>query len=448
LLEDRDPKVRQIGYDGVLRMYAVGKDKHDKYLAWHPPELKSSVVGLLARFDGRESLKDALGAVWMLDGGSPAAAPLVLRALAEEDAEVRAAAGQVLDRMLARAAATSLPAVAGAVARGLASPEPRLREAAGRMFERLADAVRAAGEDNAAGIGRFAERLVIPHLAALVARGDDRARQVLVDWNALEFPEVRLADRLRGLARDEGRRFVFLLDDYAAHTSNPVAVADLLTHPEPGIRLEAAWAVAALKERLNALRAVDVVVGRGGYMDPDVVRAMGLTTDDLAPRLRPYIQTRANGSRAPVGQRVAALEVLKGTGAPATAGGRAELEALLDDPDLETRVAAAELLGDPAAMARVRLAGWVRDLRSDALSARVLAARQIQGSGAYDSAFCAALVRAVERRDMAVREGLTRALERSAKRREAPDAVLRALAADEADPTTRAYARAALRALP
>jgi hypothetical protein len=98
----------------------------------------------------------------------------------------------------------------------------------------------------------------------------------------------------------------------------------------------------------------------------------------------------------------------------------------------------------------MRLSALLKDLRGNSPTLRLTAARQLDELGIEPKALTAALVRAIERRDMPVREGLLLALERAHASGHDALEMLKLLAdtddaADNAAGPTRAYARAALR---
>jgi hypothetical protein len=129
-------------------------------------------------------------------------------------------------------------------------------------------------------------------------------------------------------------------------------------------------------------------------------------------------------------------------------GARAAATDLLTDASGEVRLAAAALLGDERSLALAALPQWLAELRGADPERRALAARRLDGAAVAAPELTGALVRAVDRRDMAARQGLIAAVEQSVASgrpfREVLDATA---AARDGDPAARAYARAALREL-
>jgi hypothetical protein len=119
---------------------------------------------------------------------------------------------------------------------------------------------------------------------------------------------------------------------------------------------------------------------------------------------------------------------------------------MLTNPDDAVRYAAAELLGRADVMKQMRLSALLKDLRGNSPTLRLTAARQLDELSVEPKALTAALVRAIERRDMPVREGILLALERAyASGHDALETLKLLADTDDADGPTRAYARAALR---
>jgi hypothetical protein len=439
LLAHPDPRIKQLGLTAVFRMHevaaATGAKSPEGDASLLPDSLKWEVVSLVARIAPADRLGVALGVATDLGGANVrVAAPLVMRAVAHADPDQMKTAAPLFRKIFIPPGAED-PHLVAAVAEYLVGADPAVSVAAERALD---------------GLGEGGKRNVIPHLAVHAARDGAAARRLLVEWKAEDVPAVRLAWRIPTIAPADRKALILLLELYASNRPNEEILAGLLQVPEPRGGIEIAKAMYELRDRLKPVAAVELLVRRGELPSANVIAALHLTTDDLAaPVVHCILHPASNSADAlgplTVGQGVAALELLRTTGAPTTAGARAALESLLDHPGERLRIVAAEVLGDPATLARVRQVGWLRDLRSDTLSTRLLAARQLEESGVVDKAFCAVLARAIEQRNMPVREGLTLALERSARSQQAPITALRAIAEDKRDAASQAYARAALR---
>ena len=123
------------------------------------------------------------------------------------------------------------------------------------------------------------------------------------------------------------------------------------------------------------------------------------------------------------------------------------LKGLLRGTSSDVRRAAARVIGTEAARAMAHVGDLLARLRSDVLAVRLDAARELHRLGVDREEVTRALVEAVERGDMLVREGLTLALERGHGSGSGAMEALKELAKSAKDPATRVYVRAALRAV-
>jgi HEAT repeat protein len=160
------------------------------------------------------------------------------------------------------------------------------------------------------------------------------------------------------------------------------------------------------------------------------------TCNRMVPHLKDTVAAR----------RHAALRVLKATGLVG-AEIRPIVESLLDDSDDAIRYAAADVLGRTDILARAAIPGLLVELGDDDPAVRAGAAQRLDALGIEPREITAALVRATQERNMPVRHGLVLAMKRAYASRQNSLEVLRRLAGDDQDPTTRAYCRAALREL-
>jgi hypothetical protein len=242
-----------------------------------------------------------------------------------------------------------------------------------------------------------------------------------------------------------------VLAEQAARAQRLNRAGDRVAAPAP-IDLTTADALAdAAREVLlagdtphTAEQTLATAIGQGQALTPALVRAFKPDRRELADLLQPHL------TQGPPAVRLSAAKMLAVVGVPADAADtRAALDALLRSTDPDLRRAAADALDTPAARDLVRIPDLLRDLAADAPGARQVAARQIQSLAVDSPEIAALLVRATDQGDMATREGLRLALERSfATARPAKEVLAELAAATNRDATTRAYARAALRQLP
>jgi hypothetical protein len=93
----------------------------------------------------------------------------------------------------------------------------------------------------------------------------------------------------------------------------------------------------------------------------------------------------------------------------------------------------------------MRIPPLLKEPRNADVTRRMIAARRLDDLGVEPKEITAALLRAVDRRDMPAREGLINALESAHIKRRKTLEMLDQTAAQQDDLTLRAYARAALR---
>lgn len=244
-----------------------------------------------------------------------------------------------------------------------------------------------------------------------------------------------------------------VLAEQAARADFQLRAGVRITRPAPVDFATADALAAAARELLlagntphTAEQALATAVGQGQTLTPALIRAFQPDRRELAGLLQPHL------TQGSAGVRLSAVKTLAAVGVPADADAtdtRAALDALVRSSDPDLRRAAAEALDTPAARDLVRVPDLLRDLTADAPGTRQVAARQLQSLAIESPEIAALLVRATDQGDMATREGLRLALERSfATARPAKEVLAELAAATNRDATTRAYARAALRQLP
>jgi hypothetical protein len=126
-------------------------------------------------------------------------------------------------------------------------------------------------------------------------------------------------------------------------------------------------------------------------------------------------------------------------------GSMAVISQLWRERDARVRADVANALGTPEARAMATMADVLADLRAPDPMTRSAAARRLESLDVAPPELTEALIRAVDARDLASREGLLIGIERAYFESADAITILRTLAASEGDPARRAYARAALR---
>jgi hypothetical protein len=218
----------------------------------------------------------------------------------------------------------------------------------------------------------------------------------------------------------------------------------LLTSKDSELRRLAASFVAADHNRCDPMRVVQACIDTGLPLARDTLESMELDLTTVCDKLATILQSP---NTIPIA-RVAATQTLKLIGLHGNAIWNLANSLLYDD-DEEVRYVAGELFNRQDIMNRARIPAILRDLRNDSLTRRMTAANQLESLGVEPKEITAALIRAVQQGDMPAREGLLRAIDRAYTARANSLDTLKKLAADpdEHDPKSRAYARAALRAV-
>jgi hypothetical protein len=218
----------------------------------------------------------------------------------------------------------------------------------------------------------------------------------------------------------------------------------LLTSKDPELRRLAGSFLAADRKRCDPMRVVEKCIATGLPLTREALESMELDVTSVCDALASMLQSPDSIPMA----RVAAAQSLKSIGRHGVAIW-ALANSLLDDDDEDVRYIAGEVFNRQDIMNRARVPALLRELRSDSPTRRTSAANQIESLGVEPKEITDALIRAVKQGDMPAREGILRAIDHAYTSRANSLDTLRELAAapDQTDPTTRAYARAALRAL-
>jgi len=179
--------------------------------------------------------------------------------------------------------------------------------------------------------------------------------------------------------------------------------------------------------------------------NPAALEYLPLVTRPAAASPPPELLTALKAEGDPALRRRAA-RVLHAMGVRSPAVNAAWATAI-NDPDEQVRNLAAAAIGTPVAADWARLNTLLRDLRDPDPGARLRAAHQVAESHLVEPDVAAALLRACRNRDMPAREGLLLAIEHARAALEPTADALQRAADQSADPTARAFARAALREL-
>jgi hypothetical protein len=274
------------------------------------------------------------------------------------------------------------------------------------------------------------------------AQGDERAgalvRLLGKDNN---LASLKVAEALARLSPNVRGSFYGVLADT---TKGDVDGAEgrlswYVVDPNPEIRRAAVKIVLLDRDAMfKPERVLAKVLGRGVVPPEGLVRELA---PDRAVMSQEVLKLLIGENAA---ARDASLVVLKMIGVQAT-DVRAALQAMLRMPEEDVRFRVAELLGDEESRRLAHMPAILRDLRSDEPAVRLQAAKRGQTLAIADARITAALMKAVEDRNMPVREGIVLALERSHQSGASAMDALKQFAQPTTEPAIRAYAKAALR---
>jgi hypothetical protein len=359
----------------------------------------------------------------------PDAVPLLLAALADENPLTRALVRQEDEQVFTPN--NEDPQLFGHIVIGivqaLVQPQPSVRLTATAMY-RLA------------AMGPTAKDIAVYALLSQVIQGNSRAKPLLESWGADHTPLAKAVIALSAEPTPEERTQLAALLE--AMTITPAAARNraiqLLSADGEPLREKLATLIgAADPTRIDRHLVLFGTITLGKPQSAEVIKRLNVDPAIIIPRIAQLLKIE----QSPV--RQAALNVLKVTGLQGDEIGAA-LDPLLEDHNDDVRIAAATLLDRKDVLARMRVPAILRDLRSDTIDRRMIAARQLDDLGIEPKEITAALRRAVDRRDMPAREGLIAALEAAHTSHQKTLDILQRTA-DKADAAPRAYARAALR---
>lgn len=245
-------------------------------------------------------------------------------------------------------------------------------------------------------------------------------------------------DRHRLLKAAQLTRLNEVLDDVEPLRNN---IVTMLVIDDQPIAVTAARLLTAPKSRELALDEIVNTIRKGKTVDAEVIKAFAPDPVLLGRKLLPALQSSVLEVRA------AAVMALAGTGIKEDAV-RDLVKPMLRSANRDIRLAAGQAINTDEAIGRARVPDLIADARSNSLSTRSLAVRQLDELGIEPRPLTAALIAATQSGDFAARQGLLDALESANASSADWLNVLTQTATDKnADATARAYARAALHAV-
>jgi len=285
---------------------------------------------------------------------------------------------------------------------------------------------------------------VVSRALAAASRGNSQGRTILRYLSGqLRSDEILIAEALAGLEPAGVAEFQPMYDLIAREEVRAAGelVTGLMAHKELKVR-QAAWRVATAVPRFfRPEEAIAASVELGQIPSVNRIRELNPDPKVLGIRLLRVLKGENAGARA------AAAHVIGLVGSDVPEVREALLELLSRSGEESVRVAAADALDDARARRIAHAPAVLRDLRSNDPATRLQAANRAQTLEIAEERVTAALFKAVSAGDMPAREGLTLALERAHATGSTPLKVLEELVQSERDPTTRAYVKAALRAV-
>ncbi|MDB5320280.1 MAG: hypothetical protein JWN40_1911 [Phycisphaerales bacterium] len=386
--------------------------------------LNALAAGLSTFKPERRTLALRLGDALGLEG--PASVPLVLAGIADEDADARAIMQKHANELFRPN--SNDPGVVEGLVRAVTLPKqlPHVSAAADRCLETM---------------GPRARSIAIDLTLARLIQGYPEAMFTLVAWSANRSPLAEAVMALGAVPTGQRAQLAQLLTALAKSPDDARNEAvGLLCADDRSLRDRTAGLIAADVARFDRHAVLKETVQAGVSQSPQLLARLELDPKIINPQIVPLLEARE------VRVRFAACSVLKVTGITGD-GVSPALEALLADTDDSVCYAAAELLGRSDILIRLQIPPLLRELRNEVLIRRMVAARQLEELGVEPKEITAALRRAVDRRDMAVREGLVAALESGYVKRKPTLEMLDEAAGQQSDAASRAYARAALREL-
>lgn len=284
-------------------------------------------------------------------------------------------------------------------------------------------------------------------LALVQMVGDSYAKSVIADFVpspptapqpaqavAMEFKPIPL-DLIEAL---ESHRTAGPNSEFKDSPAFRRLLADLLESSNERTAIAAAALVNTPISRSAALAAIVESVTSGTALSGKILKALNPDVQEVSRALTEFLSNRDLKTRR------AAIQTLLATGIKGDEI-RSALTPLLRIADPEIRNSAAALLNTPQALARSRVPDLIADIRSNSLSARQLAARQLDELSVEPKPITSALIQAVESGDFAARIGLLSAIDTAnTQNANSLELLKNAARPQNPDAPARAYARAAL----
>ena len=348
--------------------------------------------------------------------------PLVLVCLTDKDSAVVTLAAGVADRLFP--VDVDEPEVLNEAVRAVArfKDVPKLSTVAGNRLARMGPKAQAAAIDIAVAQLARVESSLSPLLAATPG---DRNMVLQSLPPVVRAPFVTELDTLRSL-------FAINANDaqlYAIH---------LLNSDDPRLGVMAAEVIGTAPAQIDRIAILLGTIARGKIQSARVLNALRVDPKAACPHIASFLKSKEQEVL------LAALHALKTIGVegdkinPALAG-------LLHHPNDEILYAAAQLLGRQDILARAVIPSLIHDLRSHSPDRRIVAARQLDELKVEPDVITKALIRAVDRGDMPVRQGLIAAIDSAYTARKETVDMLKQAADQSSAGGSRAFARAALR---
>lgn len=403
--------------------------EHPKHLASVDEPLKSRLFSHLELLDSIEpSMRQfMLVLVEQLGPDSKFARPILMRALLDRNIEVRKIIARFYD---ADEKQPEHQAVVNAFVTGLLDPDKKISAAFARWTPFIPD---------------DAAKLSIARAVAVAAMEHVDRVALLQDYEVKigVFAKVVSNELERSTADTERLALLQALRRAGANAEfddSPVfssVLASLLKNPDESISLPAAELFNTPKAQDLALQMLLASIKDNKPFPPTVIRALKLDPEPLSQAVISFLAT----GDVPVCR--AAVQTLQVTGIKGDPI-RAALAPLIRNADPEIRHGAAQVLNTPEALARSKFPDLLNDIRANSLSARQLAARQLDELGLEPKEATAALIRAVESGNYAARQGLLAALNTANTTSQNPLDLLKKTAAADTPSADRAFARAAI----
>jgi hypothetical protein len=425
------------GYDGqarrnAMKILAQRAAENPDHLKSLNESLKLRLLEHLERFDRIEpaARRHTLVLVERLGLGNQFAASILIRALADPTPEVH----KIIERLQSRDdKSPEHQSIESAISKGVVDSDSKIATAAAKWVP--------------AALSPSFKAAIARAVADAAENGNEECLSILKRYEIKPAMFARAVAGALGQTSDHQRTLALLRAIRLAGAEDQLDeieelrafVVALLDGKDESLATASAEILVAPKARGEGESRILASIEAGETIRPTVLKAFNLEPEEFSGRLVPALQNK-NIVICGAGMRALLVTGIKGDKV------RPALESLARNLDSEIRHGAAELLNTPEALAEAKVPDLLEDIRSNSLSARQLAARQLDELNIEPKEITAALVRAVESGDFAARQGLLAALNDGYASRRDPLDVLRDTAANEdAKSAVRAFARAGLR---